>query len=342
MLLAVMDLGSNSFKMTVAQWAPELSRTRPFRILHKERHPIQLGASVFSQGKISSKDFKEGVRAIKKMQERLRDFASPILRVVATSAIRDSSNGREFVRYVNEELALPIEVISGAEEASLISRGLQWEFPKVSRGLLIDIGGGSTEVASFGTSAQDLYCQSYRIGSVRVAMKFFKKKVSKDSLPRIRSQIRATLKDPPKFKFEKVVGSAGTIQSLGQIFGLGIGLKSIKLIELDRWILANLNASPQSIVKRFKVQPSRARVLVAGALVLSEVLHWLGQSELNVTGMTLRDGVLVDLVSHWKDELVTDDHHLSESSFSRIQTLGISKELLSFLEATAQKYHVDL
>ena len=340
MLMAVMDLGSNSFKMTVAQWAPEINCKRPFRILHKERHPIQLGAGVFSTGRLSSKDFKEAFKALQTMQARLRDFSSPILRVVATSAIRDAANGREFVNLVRTRLGLPIEVISGTEEATLISRGLAWEYPKVKRGLLIDIGGGSTEVASFGNGWQDAVCHSFRIGSVRLATRVFSgTKRSKLNLEKIRLAVRQLLKSSPPDRIERIIGSAGTIQSLGQIFSPNSNLKSIKLASLDRWIQAHYKHSAGQIEKLYGVQPSRARVLIPGAVVLSEVLRWLKLKELTVTGMTLRDGVLVDLVENWRGvpargvKVVTP--HLGAPSSRNNPS---ERDLVKFLEGDVQRF----
>jgi len=337
MLLAVMDLGSNSFKMTVAQWAPELSRRRPFQVLHKERYPIQLGASVFSEGAISKGDFKKAVQALKKMQARLRDFTSPILRVVATSAIRDSRNGAQFVEYVRRELGLNIEVISGRQEASLIAAGLNIEYPKVSRGLLVDIGGGSTEIASFGTEiTKASFCRSYRIGSVRVATRFFAKGQKLD-LVKARRSVREAFISLQPANVEKVVGSAGTIQSLAKIFYPNSKQPIIQLSRLSRWIEENFDRSPRQLEKKYMLRPSRARVLVPGAIVLEEILTTLQKNSIVVTGMTLRDGLMVDLVENWvKPREVVLPAHLSAG----LRGNGLNKLFLNELETLASRFMV--
>ncbi len=116
MILAVVDLGSNSFKMTVAQWVPELRSGRPFRVLHKERHAVQLGRSVFADGRMSPKARKAALRALDRMNVRLKDFGVPVLRVVATSAIREAADGRDFVEEVRDRIGLPIEIITDDQE----------------------------------------------------------------------------------------------------------------------------------------------------------------------------------------------------------------------------------
>ncbi|MBS1983939.1 MAG: Ppx/GppA family phosphatase [Bdellovibrionales bacterium] len=334
-----MDLGSNSFKMTVAQWSPDQKRN-PFRILHKERHPIQLGHSVFKNGRISDRDFKEGLKALAKMQVRLRDFASPVLRVVATSAIRDSSNGRDFVQQARNTLGIPIEVISGPEEARLISHGLSLEYPAVKRGLLIDIGGGSTEVAHFGLGWENPFCHSFRVGSVRLATKFFGG-ARKPQLHVVRKAVASHLKLVAPGKIEKLVGSAGTIQSLGEILGKGRGPLVIKRAELDDWIASNLRQKPEVLVKQHGLTPSRARVVVPGAIVLSEVMRWLGRVEITVTAMTLRDGIMVDLVENWQaaeTRILKGGTLPSKSPLRRRE----DTEFLKHLEATVQRFKGDM
>jgi len=332
MLLAVMDLGSNSFKMTVAQWSPELSRSQPFRILHKERHPIQLGAAVFSKGIIPPGDMREALKALSKMQARLRDFSAPILRVVATSAIRDARNGRHFVGLVKQKLGIPIEVISGIEEARLIARGLEWEYPKIARGLLVDIGGGSTEVASFGKGWSDAFCHSFRLGSVRL-----KREADVEVM---RKTIRAQLRISAPRRVEKLIGSAGSIQSLGRILSGSRSTPLVRKSTLDRWIAENFNRGPNALRSRYNLTPSRARVVMPGAVILSEILEWLQLPELTVTGMTLRDGVLVDLVAAWQSE---EAQILRKGASARnaLRKNG-DKELLRFLESVVGRFHTDL
>ncbi len=336
MLLAVVDLGSNSFKMTVAQWVPGSGVAQPFRVLHKERYAVQLGKSVFSTGRISGKDRKLALRALARMQARLRDFSAPILRTVATSAIREAKNGREFVEHVRSEIGMPIEIIRGFEEAALIARGLEWEYPKVARGLLVDIGGGSTEIATFGAGWPKDFCHSLKLGSVRVSTQWFDKGKQRD-LPRIRASVRKLLKVRPPKGVERLLGSAGTIQSLGEILGIGPQHDLIRLADLDAWIASNLHTGADEFVRRYGVTPSRARVVVPGSIVLSEVLRWLKVREIRVTQMTLRDGLLVDLVGRWHEE----ESQIRQPTGTRVKH-PTNDRLHKEIESVAQRFGVDL
>jgi exopolyphosphatase/guanosine-5'-triphosphate,3'-diphosphate pyrophosphatase len=343
MLLAVMDLGSNSFKMTVAQWEGDNVDKRPYRVLHKERHPVQLGGSVFSGGRISEKDFKEGIKAIAKMQNRLREFASPVLRVVATSAIRDSTNGKLFVQEAKFRLGIPVEVITGAEEARLIGRGLTLEYPDTARGALVDIGGGSTEVASFGKGWSTNYLESFRIGSVRLATRHFRESVKADPVV-IRAEVREQLKGRPPRKIDKLVGSAGAIQSLGRILAASMDHPVIRRADLDAWIEAHFSTAPAELAVKYDLTPSRARIVVPGAMILSEVLAWLGRDEITVTNMTLRDGLMVDLVQNWQssESKIIQSGAGKSTLPSAVKRTEENRELLKYLEATAQRFLGDL
>jgi exopolyphosphatase/guanosine-5'-triphosphate,3'-diphosphate pyrophosphatase len=302
MLLAVMDLGSNSFKLSVAQYKGQDERT-PFRILHKERHPVQLGGSVFAKGgRISPEHRMAGLRALQKMTASVNHFPSPLVRVVGTSALREASNASSFLAEAQKRLGLRIDVISGLAEARLIAQGLEWEYPFVRKGLLVDIGGGSTEVAHFGEGWRSPFEHSFRLGSVRLGALW-----EEDSSPRVEQKLRtyarkqlAGKKVPRNYEF--LVGSAGAIQSLGNILAPKKKNKTLAKARLDEWIAEHVAYTARQLQLKFGLAPTRARVVVPGAVILSETLEWLGARALHVTDMTLRNGLLVDSVARLRAE----------------------------------------
>jgi len=301
MLFAVLDLGSNSFKMTVAQYVGA-SRKVPFKIIHKERHPVQMGASVFETKTISTRHRLMAFKALKRMRDNLSRFNMPLVRVVGTSALRDAKNGSKFVAEVRQKLGLNIQVISGLEEARVIAQGLEWEYPFVDRGVLVDIGGGSTEVAQFGEGWKTLTQSSFQMGSVRLSLKWDSLRTRKGAELKLRENVRATLakKKPPR-NFEYLVGSAGAIQSLGTILCARKKNAVIHREDLDDWIEHSFHEDAHSLEATYGIAPSRARVLVPGAIILSETLAWLKEEDIFVTEMTLRNGLLVDFVETLKE-----------------------------------------
>lgn len=296
MLLAVFDLGSNSFKLTVAQYLGQSSRI-PFKIVHKERHPVQFGGSVFDTNTISGRHKVLGLKALQRMKDSLANFEVPLVRIVGTSAIREAKNGKQFVKEVSKKIGIDINVISGEEEAGIIAQGLEWEFPFVDQGLLVDIGGGSTEVACFGPGWKRLKQDSFEIGSVRLALDWEQNKQDPDIQMALRDRVQYVLKGKKVPKgFEYLVGSAGTMQSLAGILANKKKNILIKKSDLDAWIDENIRADKDLLQSKYKLTPSRARVVVPGAIILSESLNWLDEDEIFVTEMTLRNGLLVAMV----------------------------------------------
>lgn len=305
MLFAVVDLGSNSFKMTVAQYVGA-QRKVPFKIVHKERHPVQLGASVFENKRISDRHRVLGLKALRTMKANLARFNMPLVRVVGTSALREAQNGKAFVSEIFTKIGLPVKVISGIEEAQVIAQGLEWEYPFVDRGLLVDIGGGSTEVAPFGKGWSSSAKQnSFRMGSVRLALAWEGLRAQKNQISKSENLLRAkarkvffAAKAPSKFDY--LVGSAGAIQSLGSILCAQKKNSVIHKSDLDLWITESFAEDPRRLQSLYRLAPSRARVLVPGAIILSEALNWLGEEDIFVTEMTLRNGLLVQFVEELK------------------------------------------
>jgi exopolyphosphatase/guanosine-5'-triphosphate,3'-diphosphate pyrophosphatase len=300
MLFAVLDLGSNSFKMTVAQYVGA-KRKVPFKIVHKERHPVQMGASVFESRQISPRHKAMALKALKAMRDNLARFNLPLVRIVGTSALRDAKNGKHFVEEISKKLGLSVEVISGLEEARVIAQGLEWEYPFVKRGVLVDIGGGSTEVAPFGRGWSRAQPDSFQMGSVRLALEWDRVRTRKGAEQKLRERIRTVLKHKKAPRdFEYLVGSAGAIQSLGGILAARKKNAVIHKVDLDDWIEHSFCEDPKSLQNAYGLAPSRARVLVPGAVILSETLNWLREEDIFVTEMTLRNGLLVDFVEKLK------------------------------------------
>src|SRR5215470_15008863 len=142
-VLAAIDVGTNSVKLELARPLPNGS----FETLHDERDPVRPGEGVFKTGWIDKDVAERLLSTLRRYGALCRRFHARV-RAVATSAVREAKNRDEIVRRAREEAGLRLEVISGIEEARLITLGVLWGKPPSSRSLCIDIGGGSTEVAS--------------------------------------------------------------------------------------------------------------------------------------------------------------------------------------------------
>ncbi|MCL4855614.1 MAG: Ppx/GppA family phosphatase, partial [Bryobacteraceae bacterium] len=140
---AAVDIGSNSVRMQVAEVIPG----SPARVLAAERDVTRLGESVFRTGRISPEALEFTCSQLRKMAAIYRQLDVAGIRAVATSAVRDASNQKEFLERASEAAGAAVEVSSGQEEARLIQLGVESRWPhKNRRTLVIDVGGGSAEL----------------------------------------------------------------------------------------------------------------------------------------------------------------------------------------------------
>src|SRR5262249_16874623 len=140
---AAIDIGSNSIRMLAAEVNPK----EPPRVLIADRQVVRLGATVFQEGKLDSPSIDLACEVLARMVEQYRKLDILAVRAVGTAALRDASNRDEFLARASAIVGMPVEVISGLEEARLIHLGVQdrWPHPK-HRLLIMDIGGGSAEL----------------------------------------------------------------------------------------------------------------------------------------------------------------------------------------------------
>src|SRR5260370_30915147 len=138
-LYAAVDIGSNTIRMDVA----EVTVGEAPRFLSSHRNVARLGESVFLTGAVSPEAMDRACEILK----HLSALRVPNMRAVATAAIREASNQREFAESASAALGLPVEIISGEEEGRLIQAGVRSRMPDLcDKPLIIDVGGGSTEI----------------------------------------------------------------------------------------------------------------------------------------------------------------------------------------------------
>src|SRR4051812_42196864 len=141
-VLAVVDLGSNAVRLQIAQVAP----SGPAHVLAEDRAAVRLGEQVFRTGRLAAQAIARAALALERFAKLAERAGAAKVRAVATSAVREASNRAALIRAIRERAGIDLEVISGAEEARLVCLGvLQGELPS-DRSLLLDIGGGSTEI----------------------------------------------------------------------------------------------------------------------------------------------------------------------------------------------------
>jgi exopolyphosphatase / guanosine-5'-triphosphate,3'-diphosphate pyrophosphatase len=287
-ILAAIDVGTNAVRLEIARPLPDGT----LETLHQERDPVRPGEGVFSGGTIAKPVANRLISTLRRYAARCRRHRAKV-RAVATSAVREARNREEIVRRARDEAGLNLEVVSGREEARLICLGVLEGRPPSARSLLIDIGGGSTEIATGqGDKPTSLY--SVALGAVRLTEIFGSSgRVSEERLEVMRSYVAEALREalPRRLPGPRVaLGSSGTINA---IVAAGTESKRLTRRRLARMVgeLAGLSLAERR--KRF--EPKRAEIIVAGAVILEGCMRHLGLEGIGAVATGLRNGVLRDL-----------------------------------------------
>lgn len=302
---AAIDIGSNSIRMEAAEVVPG----QPARVLASDREVTRLGESVFRIGLVSEPALRETCAVLERMANLYRRLEVVGVRAVATSAIRDTSNQREFLARASEAAGTPVEIISGREEARLIHLGVESSWPQTGkRTLILDIGGGSAEIiAAEGGRLREAV--SRPLGAVRLREIFLK---DEPPAPRQLHQMQ-------EFIREKMAGTAGkmghkgwdraiaTSATASAVASAVARLPRSKRDEIDRQRVATAQVrrlyrklSVLNLAGRRKVTgigPRRAEIIVPGVAVLLDFLEQFHLPAVYYSRAGVRDGVIADLAA---------------------------------------------
>src|SRR5215472_6271234 len=286
-VLAAIDVGTNSVKLELARPLPNGS----FETLHEERDPVRPGEGVFRTGWIPPDVADRLLSTLRRYGALCRRFHARV-RAIATSAVREAKNKEEIIERAQREAGLNLEVVSGREEARLICLGVLHGRLPGARALCIDIGGGSTEVASaVGERPTSLW--SIALGAVRLTELF-------DSSGNIRAQQLARMREyareavnhrlpvPPKRLPRHALGSSGTIKAVIS-FAAPQGTAHVASGHLSRAIGQLVEMGSEGRRKRF--EPRRADIIVAGAVIPEALAAHLELESITAVDAGLRDGI---------------------------------------------------
>jgi len=302
-IIAAIDAGSNSFHMIVAEVKGE-----SFRIIGKERQIIRLGT--WQQGEIkiiSDDEIDHAVAIMKRFSVLARSFKARII-AVATSAVRDACNKKEFVDKVFSRSGIKINIITGRREAELIFAGVKKSLNlEGENSLCIDIGGGSTELINYDGS-KIIFAESFKLGAVRLTKKFFPYALLTDkSIKKCSEYITEQFKRNAKMKydipFRIAAGSSGTIQNAASIIHFGTTNKLMRkpngykftADEFDE--MTDFVLSCRTTKDRLRIggiEGKRADILPAGLLILKKVFKLFRIKEMVISEYALREGIIFE------------------------------------------------
>ncbi len=344
-VLAAVDLGSNSFHMVVARYSHG-----QLVIIDRLREMVQLGAGVDAEGRLDREAAARALGCLERFGQRLRDMHARDVRVVGTNALRQAHRKQAFLERARDAIGHPIQIISGIEEARLIYSGVAHTMPSgAGRRLVVDIGGGSTELI-IGEELEPLELESTQMGCVTTSARFFKDgRISAKRLARARLASRQEL-EPLQSAYlrrgwDQVVGSSGTVRAISEaIHELQPDVTAITAEGLEQLLAALLRAGHVRELRLESVTEERRAVFPGGVAILAEVFDVLGLERMDVAEGAMRDGLLYDMIGRLSHEDARERtvramqarYHVDVSQSERVE-----RTVLGFLGQVASSWQLD-
>ncbi len=309
MRIGIIDLGTNSVRFAIYEIKGQGGLRQS---LYREKIMLRPGQAVFTTGLLTSGSATKILKAFRHFASVARKYKVWNLGAYATSALREAANSDRLVQKVARETGIEIKIISGQREAELIALGILQHEPSLSgRHLLVDIGGGSTEL-SFCLGRKALKSLSLDLGAQRLAQMFLKPEhmqpgVQRDrALKKMRRHIQKKLaplkRDQKRFGPRRVVGSSGTLKALARILTPPLGPRSLKRPRFSQKQLSELveelQLKPQSQYGQIRgLELKRRDLILPGAVLLEEILLQLKISKVETTEFSLREGLLIERIN---------------------------------------------
>jgi len=299
--IASIDIGSNTARLLIL----ESTSHQKFNLLVSKRDITRLGEGIDAQGKLTEHRMQTTLKVLARFRQICLENGDPPLFAVATSAVREASNGQEFVRLAKKETGIDIKIITWEEEARLTLEGVYWKIPHENRRVItFDIGGGSTEfILSEGKNIKD-FC-STSLGVVRLTEKFITQhpvdekeyhslqNYLQDELQIVKNKLSAFLP-------ELLIGTAGTVTTLTalkeniypydpeKIHGSTFSRPEAESILDD---LKGKSLSQRLLLK--PMEPGREDLIIAGTAIVLETMRVFGCEILTVSEYSLREGLIL-------------------------------------------------
>jgi exopolyphosphatase/guanosine-5'-triphosphate,3'-diphosphate pyrophosphatase len=302
-IMAAVDLGSNSFHMVVAR-----SQHGEPSIVDRLREMVRLASGLNQEGLLDEASQQRALACLRRFGQRLRDMRAHQVRVVGTNTLRRAGNADAFLAKAEEALGHPVEVISGIEEARLIYLGVSHHTDSTDgRNLVVDIGGGSTELI-IGEGYEPEYLESLYVGCVGMShLHFDDGKLSSKRFERARLAARLELR-PVSAAFrrrgwKRAIGSSGTVRAASDVAReLRLTESGVTLSAVEAIIGEMINARRIEDLRLPGLGAERAPVFAGGIAILAEVMSTLRIERMDVSNGALREGLLYDMLGRLHDE----------------------------------------
>ncbi|MFM6001064.1 MAG: Ppx/GppA phosphatase family protein [Dolichospermum sp.] len=342
-MIAAIDIGTNSLHMVIVKIEAALPS---FTMIAREKETVRLGDRHLITGELKPEIMNKAIATLGRFKTLAYSLGVTSIVAVATSAVRESPNGKEFLHQIETQVGLNVDLISGREEARRIYLGVLsgMEFNNQPH-IIIDIGGGSTELI-LGDSEEPRSLTSTKIGAVRLTGELVKtdpitetefkylQAYARGMLERSVEEVQGKLKIGD---FPRLIGTSGTIETIATIHArekLGLVPSTLNgyqfsLQDLRTWVtrLRRMTNIERAAIPG--MPEKRSEVILAGAVILQEAMTLLGLESLTVCERSLREGVIVDwMLTHG----FIDNRLRFQSSMRQRSVLKTAKKYQTNLE----------
>jgi exopolyphosphatase/guanosine-5'-triphosphate,3'-diphosphate pyrophosphatase len=283
---ACIDVGSNTTRLLVADAVPG-----GIQDVVNERAFTLIGLSLGDSGEIPAEKIDETAAVVGEQAKLARELGAERVRVVGTAAIRRASNARDLIAAVERRAALRLEVLEGQEEARLAFRGAAHAVGAAGTLAVIDVGGGSTEIAIGAVSGAVTRAETIPVGSSVLAERYLHADPpGRPELDAAREEVTRAFAEFEAPDVDQAVAVGGSASSLLHLAGAELGPS-----ELGGALDALCSEPAEALAARVDLDPVRVRLMPAGALILAELARRL-ERPLRICKGGLREGVVLEMV----------------------------------------------
>jgi exopolyphosphatase / guanosine-5'-triphosphate,3'-diphosphate pyrophosphatase len=334
--LAAIDIGSNSIKLAVADAVDSDS----FAVLTREKDVVRLGHETLRKGRLSRAAIDRAIGSIQRFKTIADTHRADAIVSVATASVREAHNAAHFVKEVEQQTGLRVEILSGIEEARLIglaaSHGCS---AKAATNMNIDIGGGSTEVSLF-RNGSSLSLFSLKLGAVGLTERYLvSDPPTSKQLKNLKAEIHAAFERPRRelrdAQWQQASGTSGTILSIGAALRkIAAGSderkhQPVQPTETDIPLsqIAALNTKLATLDHAGRralggLTPQRAEIIIAGGQILEGAMRALSINVIRTCDWALREGVIIDSLREWEDESRPPGPEFADQKLRGVHAVG--------------------
>ncbi|SHG96926.1 Ppx/GppA phosphatase family protein [Flagellimonas flava] len=284
---AAIDIGSNAVRLLVNNVIEQEDKPTTFKKSALIRVPVRLGEDAFTLGKVSENNLNRLVKTMCSFDLLMQVYGVEKYMAVATSALRESENGKEVVDRVQKEAGIGIEIIDGKREATIIASTDLKDLIKKDRSYLyVDVGGGSTEFTVF-SQGEPKSSKSFKIGTVRILNNL----VKAEMWQLVEEWIKEHLGEGAKVE---IIGSGGNINKLHKMSGRKVG-QPLSFIWLNAQYHFLNSMEYEDRISELGLNQDRADVIIPAAKIFLSAAKWSGAKKIHVPKIGLADGMIKTL-----------------------------------------------